>query len=118
MRTYWSKEGGKVRRSVSFQARCGWLAVLGTVVLAAFPISAAAEPGDSASAAVVVATDARLGGDEARTRFVVDLTRSIDLAAFPLADPYRVVVDLPQIVFHLPPKVGETGRGLIKAFRF
>ena len=39
-------------------------------------------------------------------------------AAFTLADPYRVVVDMPQVVFQLPPKTGESGRGLIKAFRF
>jgi len=65
-----------------------------------------------------VATDARLAGDDTRTRFVVDLSRTIDLSAFTLADPYRVVIDVPQLVFHLPPKSGETGRGLIKAFRF
>jgi N-acetylmuramoyl-L-alanine amidase len=29
-----------------------------------------------------------------------------------------VVVDIPQVTFRLPPKTGETGRGLIKAFRF
>jgi N-acetylmuramoyl-L-alanine amidase len=29
-----------------------------------------------------------------------------------------VVVDLPQVVFQLPHKVGEKGRGLIKAFRY
>ncbi len=43
----------------------------------------------------VVATDLRIGGDDKQTRFVVDLNRKIDLAAFTLADPYRVVVDLP-----------------------
>jgi len=65
-----------------------------------------------------VATDARLGGDDAQTRFVVDLSRKVDLHVFTLADPYRVVVDIPQVTFRLPPKAGETGRGLIKAFRF
>jgi N-acetylmuramoyl-L-alanine amidase len=65
-----------------------------------------------------VATDARLGGDETQTRFVMDFSRKIDLRAFTLADPYRVVVDIPQVVFQLPSKTGETGRGLIKAFRF
>jgi N-acetylmuramoyl-L-alanine amidase len=29
-----------------------------------------------------------------------------------------VVIDIPQITFRLPPKAGESGRGLIKAFRF
>jgi N-acetylmuramoyl-L-alanine amidase len=28
------------------------------------------------------------------------------------------VVDLPQVAFHLPAKAGESGRGLVKAFRF
>ena len=62
---------------------------------------------DSAPAAEPpVATDARLGGDEARMRFVLDLTRRVEVSAFTLADPYRVVLDLPQIVFRLPAKVG------------
>ena len=65
-----------------------------------------------------VATDARLGGDESQTRFVMDFTRKIDLHAFTLADPYRVVIDIPQVAFQLPAKAGESGRGLIKAFRF
>ena len=65
-----------------------------------------------------VATDARLGGDESQTRFVMDLSRKIDLHAFTLADPYRVVLDIPQIIFRLPPKSGEGGRGLVTAFRF
>ncbi len=65
-----------------------------------------------------VATDARLGGDEAQTRFVMDLSRKIDLRVFTLADPYRVVVDIPQVTFTLPAKAGESARGLIKAFRF
>jgi N-acetylmuramoyl-L-alanine amidase len=86
--------------------------------------SLAAENGGTARAlrgppeASVVATDTRIGGDEKQTRFVVDLTRKIDLAAFTLADPYRVVVDLPQVTFKLPPKAGEHGRGLVKAFRY
>jgi N-acetylmuramoyl-L-alanine amidase len=65
-----------------------------------------------------VATDVRLGGDEAATRFVMDLSRKIELRAFTLADPYRVVLDIPQVTFALPTKAGESGRGLIKAFRF
>jgi len=65
-----------------------------------------------------IATDARLGGDETQTRFVLDLSRRIDLHLFTLADPYRVVIDVPQVTFRLPPKAGENGRGLIKAFRF
>jgi len=65
-----------------------------------------------------VATAVRLGGDDAQTRLVVDFSRKVDLRAFTLADPYRVVIDLPQVTFQLGSKAGESGRGLIKAFRF
>jgi N-acetylmuramoyl-L-alanine amidase len=65
-----------------------------------------------------VATDARLGGDASRTRLIMDLSRTVDVAAFTLADPYRVVVDLPQITFQMPAKTGASPRGLVKAFRY
>jgi N-acetylmuramoyl-L-alanine amidase len=65
-----------------------------------------------------IASEARLGGDASRTRLVMDLSRTIQIAAFTLADPYRVVVDLPQVTFQLPARTGESGRGLIKAFRY
>ncbi len=81
--------------------------------------SAAERPAAVPSAdSLPVATDARLGGDQAQTRFVMDLSRKIDLHAFTLADPYRVVLDVPEVTFQLPPKAGDSGRGLIKAFRF
>lgn len=64
------------------------------------------------------ATDVRLGGDDHNTRLVIDLTEKIDVATFTLADPYRVVIDLPQINFQIPAKAGDKGRGLIKAFRY
>src|ERR1043166_2733554 len=63
-----------------------------------------------------VASDSRVGGDDAQTRFVMDFSQKVDLRAFTLADPYRLVIDLPQVTFNLPPKTGETGRGLVKAF--
>src|SRR2546421_7649636 len=65
-----------------------------------------------------IATEARLGGDANRTRLVVDRTRQIEIAPFTLADPYRIVIDLPQVTFQLPGRTGESGRGLIKAFRY
>jgi N-acetylmuramoyl-L-alanine amidase len=70
------------------------------------------------AASFPVASDVRVAGDDKRTRFILDLDRSIQLRAFALADPYRVVVDLPQTTFHLGADVGASGRGLIKAFRY
>jgi N-acetylmuramoyl-L-alanine amidase len=65
-----------------------------------------------------VASEVRLGGDETQTRMVVDFSQKIEMRAFTLADPYRVIIDLPQVIFRLPPATGESGRGLIKAFRY
>jgi N-acetylmuramoyl-L-alanine amidase len=99
--------------AVGTAARGVVLAVLfvGAVLAGGRPVAAAPD-------SYPIATDVRLGGDEAQTRFILDLSRKIDLHAFTLADPYRVVVDIPEVIFKLPPKASEGGRGLIKAFRF
>ncbi len=83
-------------------------------------VSAAEGPSSdsTASSNFPVASEARLAGDGKRTRFVLDLDKSIQFRAFALADPYRVVVDIPQVSFQLPPEAGITGRGLVKAFRY
>ena len=77
-------------------------------------------PGAPASAPhdFPVASDVRLGGDDTQTRLIVDLSQKIEIRAFTLANPYRVVLDMPQVTFRFPPKAGEVGRGLIKAYRF
>jgi len=93
------------------------LAFVGALI-AGIGLTAGAAAAPAAADSLPIATDARVGGDDTQTRFIVDLSRKIDLHVFTLADPYRVVVDIPQITFRLPPKAGETGRGLIKAFRF
>jgi N-acetylmuramoyl-L-alanine amidase len=82
---------------------------------AAAPIAA---PNGDAYGDFPVASEVRLGGDETATRMVVDFSQKIDMRAFTLANPYRVIIDLPQVVFRFPPKTGEGGRGLIKAFRY
>jgi N-acetylmuramoyl-L-alanine amidase len=65
-----------------------------------------------------VATDVRLSGDDKQTRLTIDLSRKIDLRAFTLAQPYRVVIEIPKVTFELPANAGEQGQGIIKAFRY
>lgn len=67
---------------------------------------------------VPVASDARLAGDSRQTRFILDLDKTIPFRAFALADPYRLVVDIPQVNFRLPAGTGTAGRGLVKSFRY
>jgi N-acetylmuramoyl-L-alanine amidase len=76
------------------------------------------ETATAAASDFPVASDARLAGDGSQTRFILDLDKTIQFRAFTLADPYRVVVDLPQVDFRLPAGSGSNGRGLVKAFRY
>ena len=78
----------------------------------------AASPSPAAASNFPVASDARLAGDAKQTRFVLDLDKPIQFRAFALADPYRVVLDLPQVSFKLGAGTGVAGRGLVKAFRY
>lgn len=60
----------------------------------------------------------RVEGDEARTRFVLSLSKGVRSEIFTLANPYRVVVDIPDAGFTLADGTGRSGAGLISAFRY
>ena len=83
-----------------------------------WPPAQAAIPSPAAASNFPIASDARLAGDAKQTRFILDLDKPVQFRAFTLADPYRVVVDLPQVSFQLPAGVGVGGRGLVKAYRY
>lgn len=77
-----------------------------------------------------VATAARLEENGDKARLVFELSAPLDAAAFVLAGPARVIVDLPQIEFALDPETGKPAkrahhrrgrgkpRGLVVSFRF
>ena len=65
-----------------------------------------------------VAKDARLAGDRGRTRFIADLSKKVDVNVFSLADPYRVIVDLPEVSFQMPEGLGTEKRGLVTGYRY
>ena len=59
----------------------------------------------------------RIIGDATRTRFVVDLAKSPDYDLKRLANPHRLVIDMPQVDFERQAKPGE-GRGLVSDYRY
>ncbi len=67
------------------------LAVLGAALLVglagATGAAERADPPAVSTAHLPVASDARLGGDEKRTRFIVDVSKNLNVTAFTLADP-------------------------------
>src|SRR5258706_14307505 len=94
-RTLDASRQGRVGRIGATARRTAALALL----LAVSPglgtgLGHAAKPG---SAAVAEATGWRLGDFEAAQRLVVELTGPIEIKTFRLADPWRAVVDVPQI---------------------
>ncbi len=100
------------------ESTTGRLGLLAALLLAlAAPAAATAAPA-AAGGGMPVVLDARVVGDEQRVRFVADLTQKVDIGVFTLADPYRIVVDLPEVHFALPQDVGSTGRGFVSAFRY
>ncbi len=64
------------------------------------------------------ATHVDLTVDGAITRLTFDLTRKIAVQASVLGDPDRVVVDLPEVDFQIEAARGQSGQGLVKAFRY
>lgn len=76
------------------------------------------QPALAEDAGAVVATASRLAGDDQRTRLVVDLSDRVEFSVFTLAEPERVVVDLPKVHFQMSPAEGQTGKGLVSAYRY
>lgn len=108
---------GKMRVSGDIQEGKLAIKTLLAVLLALLLLLALAAP-NPARAADAVATGARVGGNENRTRFVADLTKSVSYTVFVLPDPYRVVIDMPNVSFDLPPGIGQKTRGLIVEYRY
>ncbi|HEX6830490.1 MAG TPA: N-acetylmuramoyl-L-alanine amidase, partial [Methyloceanibacter sp.] len=59
-----------------------------------------------------------MAGDRGRTRFIADLSKKVDVNVFSLADPYRVIVDLPEVSFQMPEGLGTEKRGLVTGYRY
>lgn len=63
-------------------------------------------------------TAARIGDTPERTRFVLEMSEDLPYRVFTLPDPFRVVVDLPEVSWSLPDAGQPQARGLISALRF
>ncbi|MFH1804032.1 MAG: N-acetylmuramoyl-L-alanine amidase [Pseudomonadota bacterium] len=61
---------------------------------------------------------ARLGVYPDYTRFVIDLDREVDFTHFLLPDPYRIIIDMPEIDWTAPPGNVTAGGGLISGLRY
>ena len=61
---------------------------------------------------------ARIGEHADRTRLVLELSDPVTLRAFSLANPNRVILDMPEVAWRMGNPPVPTGSGLIKAYRY
>ncbi|MBT9292257.1 N-acetylmuramoyl-L-alanine amidase [Prosthecodimorpha staleyi] len=79
---------------------------------------AAGEPPGDAGGPPAVASHPSIAVDHERTRFTIDLSRPVAIDSFGLADPYRIVIDMPEVRFDLPQEAGRAGGGAIASWRW
>lgn len=91
---------------------------LGALFIVAVTLATVIAPPLSEAAKPVTALAARVAGDDSKTRFVTDLTVPVSYSVYVLPNPYRVMIDLPDVSFDLPPNAGGEPLGLVRAYRF
>ena len=77
----------------------------------------AVEPVTQPDASPLVAFDARIAGDDARTRIIIDFDRKPDIRVHYVANPFRILIDLPETHFGLKPD-DMAARGLFSDIRY
>jgi len=65
-----------------------------------------------------IVTDIRVGLHQQVTRFVMDIFGASSADIFTLENPYRIVIDLPQVGWRLPPRPLPAEKGLFKKVRY
>lgn len=105
-------EDGSMGRSGIRRGSRAWMILLAFAVFFAGLGSVSAQP---------AVTGVRIGTHPDSTRFVLDLSENIKVNVFTLADPYRVVIDMPALDWKAPDggkgEAGET-EGLVESYRF
>ncbi len=104
----------RVRRALPAIVRVGTLAAAALVIVCAGGLGIEAKAGSNPT----VANNARVAGDRERTRFIADLSKKVDVHVFALGNPYRVIVDAPDVNFQMPDGIGKEKRGLVTAYRY
>ena len=88
------------------------------VLMAALSIAVAIPVSAEGSAPVATATNVRVEGTQTETRFDLTLTEGVPAEVFTLANPYRVIIDLPDVAFKMDTGAGKRVQGLISEYRY
>jgi len=72
----------------------------------------------SANTIVPVVMSVRIGEHDDRTRFVIEVSDPLKLRVFTLANPNRVVIDMPQVLWRLNGPQKPPSNGAIHSYRY
>jgi N-acetylmuramoyl-L-alanine amidase len=89
-----------------------WLGAQAVPVVAATPSSSSLDP----ARPVAIAAEAK--SEAGKTRLTFILSGPIDARSFAMERPDRIVIDLPEVNFQLPPDAGRRREGLIGSYRY
>jgi N-acetylmuramoyl-L-alanine amidase len=96
--------------------------LLGTCLLAIFVASGAghawANAPEAKAAGPAIAADVAVEVDGLKTRFKITLSKPVTAEASLMERPDRLIIDLPEVAFHLPPESGRQKAGLIASYRY
>ena len=96
---------------------CRRLFALFAAIFASVGLNATSASAEAPPPGFAVAIAADLAVVDGRTRLTLTMSRSVEVSAFHLERPDRVVLDLPALSCHLPPEAGRRRAGLVQAFR-
>ncbi|MDH3241842.1 MAG: N-acetylmuramoyl-L-alanine amidase [Alphaproteobacteria bacterium] len=90
------------------------IALLGLVLLVGLGSGTQAESARAESAV----TQVRIGVHSKRVRVVLESTAKLDVSLFVLVRPYRIVLDMPEVAWHLPKGGDGKGKGFVASYRY
>jgi N-acetylmuramoyl-L-alanine amidase len=65
-----------------------------------------------------IAAAVKVESEGAKTRFKVTLSKAVTAQVSVMERPDRVIIDLPEVAFHLPQEAGRSKEGLIASYRY
>lgn len=101
--------------SLALSALFAW-AIAGNVTVAR--ASRSGKGADETMQAQPVVMGARIGEHPGLTRFVLELSDPVTPRVFTLVSPDRVVIDLPDVLWHLGTPDRPSGRGAVRSYRY
>ena len=95
-----------------------FILLLRSILLTALIVTGISSAWAAGKEASVIAAAVSVETEGTKTRFKVTLSRPVTANAYLMERPDRVIVDLPEVTFHLPAETGRKKEGVITSYRY